>query len=282
MSVRAAQRAGFTLLELLVSIAVLGILIALLLPAVQASREAARRTACRSRLRQLGQGLHLYHDVNRCFPPGSFVMGPSFPMQSGWGWGAMVLPYVELPALYRQINLGSKTGEGPNLSLIALPIPLFRCPSETAPENVICTPAGAPAYRLASGNYCGSEGVLSAMSRTRIAEITDGTSATLMLGERVVQPGGDSLLPFTSAWCGQVAFTDEYDLRSVPYLSPSPDHPINSSLTNPSCFGSRHPNGANFALADGSVVYLAESIDSAVFTALGTASGGESVNAEAP
>jgi prepilin-type N-terminal cleavage/methylation domain-containing protein/prepilin-type processing-associated H-X9-DG protein len=282
MSVPAVRRAGFTVLELLVTIVILGVLIALLLPAVQASRETARRTTCKSQLRQLGLALHNYHEVNRCFPPGSYVMGPSFPMQSGWGWGAMVLPYAEQSAVYRQLNFGLRTGDDSNLALIGLPLPLFRCGSEIAPETVTCTPDHGPSYQLASGNYCGSEGVLCAMSQIRIADITDGTTATLMLGERVVQPGGGTQLPFTSAWCGQVAFADEYDLRSVPYLSPTPDHPINASLTDPLCFGSRHPNGANFVLADGSVSYLANGLDVDVFTALGTASGGESVNADIP
>ena len=77
-------------------------------------------------------------------------------------------------------------------------------------------------------------------------------------------------------------YVAEYDLRSVPYLAPSPSHPLNASLSDPLCFGSRHPNGANFALADGSVIYLNDSIDLDVFTALGTASGGETVNVDAP
>ncbi|HET6326435.1 MAG TPA: DUF1559 domain-containing protein [Planctomycetaceae bacterium] len=279
---RPVLRSGFTLVELLVSIAIVGTLLALLLPAVQSSREAARRTVCRNQLHQLGLALHLYHDVNRCFPPGSYVMGPSFPMQSGWGWGAMVLPYVELHGEYRPINFGLRTGDAQNLPLIARPISLFRCPSEIGPETITCLPIDEPSYQLAAGSYCGSEEVLTSMSRMRVADITDGTSSTLILGERVVQPGSDLLLPFSSAWCGQVAFADRYDLRSVPYLAPSSDHPLNASLTDPACFGSRHPHGANFALADGSVVYLVNNIDLAVFTALGTASGGETVNVEAP
>jgi prepilin-type N-terminal cleavage/methylation domain-containing protein/prepilin-type processing-associated H-X9-DG protein len=280
MSLQPDRRAAFTLLELLVGIVIVALLLALLLPAVQASRNTARRTICKNQLRQLAQGLHSYHDVHRCFPPGSYVMGPSFPIQSGWGWGAMVLPHVELAALHRQIDFGLRTGDLPNLERIALPIPLFRCPCEIAPESITCAPTDAPPYLLASGNYCGSEGVLSAMSQIRITDITDGTTTTLMLGERIVQAEGP--LPFTSAWCGQVAFDDAYDLRSVPYLSPNPDHPLNGSLNDPACFGSRHRKGANFALADGSVVYLGDDIDLAVFTALGTASGGEAVHVEAP
>jgi prepilin-type N-terminal cleavage/methylation domain-containing protein/prepilin-type processing-associated H-X9-DG protein len=282
MSVRLLRRTGFTLIELIVSIAIVGVLAALLIPAVQSSRDAARRTVCKNQLRQLGLALHMYHDVHRCFPPGSYTMGPSFPMQSGWGWGAMALPYIEQNAVYEQIDFGLGTGLGGNLPLIALPIPAFRCPSEIGSDTIGCVPTGSSPFQLASGNYCGSEGVLSAMSAVRIAQITDGTSQTLMLGERIVQPGGPTSLPFTSAWCGQVAFADEYDLRSVPYLLPDPNHPLNGSSTDPLCFGSRHQQGANFVLVDGSCVFLNDGIDPQVFTALGTPNGGEFVNVEAP
>jgi prepilin-type N-terminal cleavage/methylation domain-containing protein len=278
MFVRVVRRSGFTVIELLVAIAIVGILAALLLPAVQASRSAARRTVCRSQLHQLALALHMYYDSNRCFPAGSYVEGSAFPMQSGWGWGAMVLPYLEQHAVYERLDLRQGTGVGSNLALIALPIPFFRCPSEVGPDQVQCTPVNYPPYALPSGNYCGSEGVLSAMSSTKIAQITDGTSQTLMLGERIVQPGGPSILAFTSAWCGQVAFSDQYDYRSVPTLMPSLAHPLNASLTDPLCFGSRHEMGAHFALADGSVCYLSNSIDIATYVALGTADGGEYVN----
>jgi prepilin-type processing-associated H-X9-DG protein len=247
---------------------------------VQSSREAARRTACKNQLRQLGLALHMYHEVHRCFPPGSYVMGPSFPIQTGWGWGAMVLPYVEQNAVYKQINFDLATGLGTNLPLIGLPIPVFRCPAEIGGDTITCTPPVDPPFKIAAGNYCGSEGILNSMSSVRLAQITDGTSQTLMLGERVVQPGGPLTLGFTSAWCGQIAFTDEYDLRSVPYLLPDPNHPLNSSLVDPLCFGSRHPLGANFVLADGSCQFLNNSIDAQVFTALGTPSGGEAVNVD--
>jgi prepilin-type N-terminal cleavage/methylation domain-containing protein/prepilin-type processing-associated H-X9-DG protein len=278
MSVRLVRRTGFTLIELMVSIAIIGVLAALLIPAVQASRGAARRTICKNQLHQLALALHMYHEVHRCFPPGSYVMGPSFPMQSGWGWGAMVLPFIEENALYQQINFGLGTGLGSNLPLIATPVSTFRCPSEIGSDLISCTPIDAPTFQLASGNYCGSEGILSGMSCVRMAQVTDGLSQTLLLGERLVQPGGPTSLPFTSAWCGQVAFADEYDLRSVPYLLPDGNHPINGSVSDPLCFGSRHPLGANFVLADGSCVFLNDSIDSQVFTALGTPEGGETVN----
>jgi len=277
MSVRFVRQAGFTLIELIVSIAIIGVLAALLIPAVQSSRDAARRTICKNQLHQLGLALHMYHEVHRCFPAGAYVMGPSFPMQTGWGWGAMLLPYIEQNAIYKQINFDLGTAIGTNLPVIAMPIAAFRCPSEIGPTVINCAAIVDGPYQLAAGNYCGSEGILSPMSCVRIAQVTDGTSQTLMLGERIVQPGGLSSLPFVSAWCGQVAFADEYDLRSVPTLLPDPNHPINGSLTDPNCFGSRHQVGANFVLADGSCQFLNDSIDLQVFTALGTPSGGETV-----
>jgi prepilin-type N-terminal cleavage/methylation domain-containing protein/prepilin-type processing-associated H-X9-DG protein len=275
MTARPHHRPGFTLIEVLVAVAVIGILTALLLPAVQSARASARRVTCANQLRQMGLALHLYHDSSLCFPPGSYVMGPSFPMQSGWGWGAMILPALEQQALHDQIDFGNGTAVGNNLSLIARSIPLWRCPSEIAPDQIEAFPLDHAPFRLASGNYCGSEGVLAAMSRVRIGDIRDGTSRTLMLGERMVQSGDDGTLPFTSAWCGQVAFADVYEYRSVPHLVPSRLHPINVSPSDPRCFGGRHAGGANFVFADGSQRFLNESMDGSVFESLGTASGGE-------
>jgi prepilin-type N-terminal cleavage/methylation domain-containing protein/prepilin-type processing-associated H-X9-DG protein len=278
MAFRPVHRRAFTMIELLVSIGVIGVLAALLLPAVQASRSAARRTMCKNQLRQMGVALHFYHETNLCFPPGSIEMGPAFPMMTGWGWGAMILPQLEQDAVYERIDFQLGDGVGSNLSLIALPIQVFRCPSEIGPDRVHCTPVGEPPYDLASGNYCGSEGILSAMSCTRIRDITDGTTQTFMVGERIVQPGGPSVLPFTSAWCGRVAFADQYDYESVPHLMPSSVHLLNDSPSDPMCFGSRHELGAHFTFADGSVQYVSNSIDSTIYVALGTADGGEMIS----
>src|SRR5262245_58605742 len=275
MTARRLRRTGFTLIEVLVAVAVIGILAALLLPAVQSARASARRVMCANQLRQLGLALHLYHDSHLCFPPGSYVMGSSFPMQTGWGWGAMILPSVEQEALHDQLDFAHGTAVGNNLPLIATSIPLWRCPAEIAPDEIEAFPLDHSPFLLASGNYCGSEGVLAAMSRVRIGDIRDGTSRTLILGERMVQSGENGALPFTSAWCGQVAFADVYEYRSVPHLSPSRLHPINASPSDALCFGGRHAGGANFIFADGSGRFLNENMDGVVFESLGTASGGE-------
>lgn len=274
---RSRWSAGFTLIELLVATAIVSVLTALLLPAVQSARATARRMTCQNQLRQLGLALHVYHGSHLCFPAGSFVMGPSFPIQSGWGWGARILPGVEQNTFYDRIDFGSGTAVTGNLPLISTTIPLWRCPSEIGPDVITAYPLTHPAFDLASGNYCGSEDVLSAMSCMRIENIKDGASGTLLLGERMVQSGDDGTLPFTSAWCGQVAFADGYEYRSVPHLQPSRLDSINSAPSDPRCFGSRHAGGANFIMVDGSARFFSQTMDGAVFEALGTANGREVV-----
>jgi len=272
---KSACRAGFTLIELLVSIAILSVLMALLMPAVQSARASARRLQCKNQLRQMGLGLHLYHDLNSSFPPGSYVMGPNMPIQSGWGWAALILPCIEQNALYQRLDLKHGTATGNNLALIATPNSFWRCPSDIGLETISVVPVSYPPFQLASGNYCGSEGILSPMSHVKIENISDGTSNTFLLGERMVQTGIDGTLPYTSSWCGHVAYVDDYDSFSVPHLMPNRHHYLNISDVDPNCFGSRHFGGANFLMADGSLQFINNSIDGGVYEALGTANGGE-------
>jgi prepilin-type N-terminal cleavage/methylation domain-containing protein/prepilin-type processing-associated H-X9-DG protein len=270
MSRRVTRHSGFTLVELLVAIAVIGMLAALLMPAVQSARASACRMQCGSQLRQLGLGLHLYHDAHGCFPPGAYIMGPSFAIQSGWGWGAMIFPHIEENDFCQQLNFGRGTAVGTNLSLIATSVPIWRCPSEISPAIIGATPGNTPPFKIATGNYCGSGGILFGMSRVKIENICDGTSKTLLAGERIDQPGLNGTVPFTSTWCGEVAFQDAYASTAVPYLTPSRLHPLNISSSDSNCFGSYHTGGANFVLADGSLRFLSDSIDLNVYVDLGT------------
>jgi len=276
MSRRLARQTGFTLIELLVALSIIGVLVGLLMPAVQSARVSARQVVCRNQLRQLGLGLHMYHDAHACFPAGSYEMGPSFTIQTGWGWGAMILPHIEQPAVYEQIDFGQGTAVGSNLALIAAPIALWRCPADVGLERLSVVPASYPQYDLASGNYCGSEGILKAMSSIRFGQIKDGTSKTFLVGERQVKPSVNGSLPFTASWCGVVAFQNGYDSASTPHLSASRFYPLNSGATL--SFGSRHTGGANFTMADGSVIFVNDSIDYRVYEALGTIAGGEVVS----
>ena len=272
-----SSHSGFTLIELLVVLAVVGVLTALLLPAVQSSREAARRMQCLQQIRQLGLALHNYHHAHSIFPPGSLVRGPSFPILSGWGWGAMILPELEQAALYQQLDFNHGTAVALNRDRIATSLTIWRCPSEVEPGLMTVGSVLHPQIDIASGNYCGVAGILREMSRTRIGDITDGTSQTLMVGERVIQPGANGSLPHTSGWFGQIAFVDGYEYRSVPHVHVHRDFPINGTMTSPDHFSSRHSGGAIFGLADGSARFLSENLDSLVFESLGTPDGGESI-----
>src|SRR5690606_21154673 len=178
---------GFTLVELLVAIAIIGILIALLLPAVQSARAAARRMQCQNHLKQLTLALHNYHDVHLVLPSGSYAFGPAFKTLSGWGWGAMILPHIEQQALYQTIDFHIGTGVGATQEVIRQRVACWSCPSATARDEISVSLPGVGWIPVAGGSYCGVEPVLAEMSFTRMRDITDGTSQTLFLGERVYQ-----------------------------------------------------------------------------------------------
>jgi prepilin-type N-terminal cleavage/methylation domain-containing protein len=125
---------GFTLVELLVSVAIIGVLIGLLLPAVQRVREAASRLQCQNNLKQLGLALHNYHGTYRRFPPAYEAVG----LNSGPGWGTFILPYLEHETLGQQVPKGSPLWGGPRAVSTAVDggqtsLSIFRCPSDLGP-----------------------------------------------------------------------------------------------------------------------------------------------------
>ena len=270
------SRRAFTLIELLVVIAIIGILIALLLPAVQQAREAARRSECQNRLKQLALGLHNYHDAHRCLPSGSIVRGPAFAPLSGWGWGTMILPMLEQGPLYAKCDFSTNNAVGGNRDVIRTGLTVMRCASDPAPEAIAVELPGHPDALVATGNYIGCEGFLSGLSSVKFGHVTDGLSMTLMLGERKLVPGKNGTLPFTSAWCGIVSESDGYVFTSTPYVAVAGSKRINR--VSPANFSSQHTGGVFFARGDGSVSFVSESIDATVFDALGTPSGGEAVS----
>jgi len=132
------KRRAFTLVELLVVIAIIGILIALLLPAVQAAREAARRSQCTNNLKQIGLALHNYHDVQRSFPLGAYTgVGPVYGHLSGTNWRTEILPYLEQGALYSKLTFDGSAFSGwsglpfsgGNVALSGLKLDVYLCPS---------------------------------------------------------------------------------------------------------------------------------------------------------
>jgi prepilin-type N-terminal cleavage/methylation domain-containing protein len=142
-----SQRAAFTLIELLVAIAIIGILVSLLLPAVQAARESARRTQCLNNLKQIGLAFHNYADANRCFPP-SYIQGSAtatgvsyginvpdlgYNNVNGWGWGALILPYIEQGNAYKSLKLNLPCWATENATAVRTQVSVYLCPSSSKP-----------------------------------------------------------------------------------------------------------------------------------------------------
>lgn len=269
------MRRAFTLVELLVVLAILGVLLSLVMPAVQQARESARRVECRNQLRQLGLALHSYHDAKLVLPTGAYLRGPSFPVQSGWGWGAMILPYVDQPALYHSLDFNLPTGIGGNLPQIARPVSVWRCPSDAAPAAALVPTWDGVAIECATGNYCGSTGMLSGMSAVRFADVTDGLSNTFLLGERVTHPSTTGSDLVTSGWYGILASNTSYVFNSMPFTTASAYYRINLIMGSATNFSSRHSGGAHFVLGDGSVRFVSQDIDGTLFEAIGTINGQE-------
>ena len=289
------RRRAFTLVELLVVIAIIGILIALLLPAVQAAREAARRSQCISNLRQLGIGFQNYHDVWGQFPlPGM--------IDNQLGWTASILPFIEQKPIYDQMDWrkGDFRMEG-KIKHAANRIPVYMCPSgiqvrSEAADEVWPKPGGEKVYTVHYYGILGPYGTNPTTNQTyrcrnttqgfggecdqgilwqyasRMADITDGTSNTLLLGEI-----SWSQMTKYRAWI-RGKFSDN---RGVLYvLSKYLRFPINSkneSIWNGIAFGSFHPGGCQFVKADGSASFLSETMDFGVYQALGSKDGGESL-----
>ena len=347
---KCVKRTAFTLVELLVVIAIIGILIALLLPAVQAAREAARRSQCTNNLKQLGLALHNYHDTYKAFVyrAGGTVgdnvdrRGSNWYQRSGF---ISLLPFIEQSAMWDQIKAGDATTapEGPEGSWRWGPwndTPEgVRCPSDTLMPALSTATQGLHNYAFSVGDQVAGlysdrtvRGIFGYLDCTRVADITDGTSNTIMMSERLkaeysartaglreiehvlgsaivtglasvpgtcltmsdgkyfsegtsiwgyfgqrwhcgaaVSVGFNTVLPPNAPTCAQLA-----QWWGVPALVAPP--------------ASRHPGGANALLADGSVRFISETIETGdltvaqpdsgasrygVWGALGSKAGGE-------
>lgn len=258
---------GFTLVELLVVIAIIGILVALLLPAVQAAREAARRSQCTNNLKQMGLALHNYHDTHKVFPPG-------YISSLGWNWGSYLLPFSEQQPLYDNMGVGDPTdwGNPDHLDNGRTPLALYLCPSDSYPQNVRNdrrrprhASGGNNRKALGYSSYVGirgsnsawrenSNGVIYPNSAIRFRDIVDGTSNTVAISERRYKNHNGSIWCCTSNNHGNIHYT-----LADTGTPQGRDELINGSHTN--AISSQHPGGALFALCDGSTRFISETIN---------------------
>ncbi len=331
---RSLSPAAFTLVELLVVIAIIGVLVGLLLPAVQAARESARRTSCVNHLRQLGVAAQNHHDAKGGLPSGADSKAwPSTPNNAWtfyrWSSLAHLTPYLEeanaLGLLDLSIPLYANTFDvtPQNKPGVAQVVPLFLCPSDLG--HVVAPGFGPTNYVACSGTGAGggtpfdTDGIFYVNSRTRLAEITDGTSHTALMSESILgNPRGTPLVrdpevdykwalsaPLTELFCTNTPQWNVSDPRGFAWVSgeyrcASYNHYETPNSTKPDCMGtrlgggpqfqfsaygwraarSRHPGGVNLLLADGAVRPVNEEIDPVVWRALSTRAGGEVTTGE--
>jgi len=283
---------GFTLVELLVVIAIIGILIALLLPAVQAAREAARRSSCTNNMKQLALATHNYHDTHRCLPMNN-------PSPNGFSWIAMSLPFFEMGSLYDELdfNVSLYDSVGNNRELVKTPIDSLLCPTDPTPA-VRDGLAGWWAYpAVGTSTSTGEAAVTCYLGMTglgiqddppnamyervanpnpaptvRFRDILDGTSNVLAIGERS---------PSYSCWnnwsaTNGVLFRTEYPFNAVRLTAHTPPGTVPAWCAGGVREGgnSLHPSGGNFCYADASVHFLSETMDYTMYVQVGNMADG--------
>jgi prepilin-type processing-associated H-X9-DG protein len=290
-------------------------MIALILPAVQATRDAARRAQCKNNLLQLGVGLNNYHDTHRTFPPGYVAaVGPSgLDVGPGWGWGAMLLPFVEQSVVWERIPFDAPPRSFASSTATDRRLEIFTCPSDWGAARIDNYAANFGRGSIAAAPDRG-DGVFFRNSRIRIKDIEDG-AATFLLGERSTLHGGTD-------WSGTVAATNAVIARPLaltlmPTNGPhrvightgppranqpaaaagdarddAPDagtskaatpfatdvHVQGNAFACPEDFGGIHSGGSHFLFVDGSVRFLSVNVNPSVYAALATRAGGEVVS----
>jgi prepilin-type N-terminal cleavage/methylation domain-containing protein/prepilin-type processing-associated H-X9-DG protein len=311
------NRAAFTLIELLVVIAIIAVLVGLLLPAVQKVREAANRAKCTNNLKQLGLAMHNYHDSRNVLPPGSRrkLNDPSYVGPGEWyddhGWYSQMGPFIEQDNWYHLINLEKSFSDEVNDKARRFEMPIFACPDDGLKHNEWPSATwarirGNYVVNFGNTNYgqTTKAGVLfggapfGISKSSHFGDITDGLSNTLLMGE-VITVGdttiywGGPLSDFSTSLGGQTfeawLTPNSPTFDDVARVCPPPNA-LNgipgcnligdNDKTGDQSFAARskHPGGVNAALCDGSVHFFSNSINLAIWRALSTSRGGETVD----
>jgi prepilin-type N-terminal cleavage/methylation domain-containing protein/prepilin-type processing-associated H-X9-DG protein len=276
---------GFTLVELLVVIAIIGVLVALLLPAVQAAREAARRTSCLNNTTQLGLSLHNYEFHFESLPPG--VTNPEGPIRNEpqgihVSWIVKVLPYLEQHAVYRRFDQAAGAYADANAEVRSIPIPVLRCASDPVP---MVNETGT----IARSGYAGchhdveapidkdNHGLLFLNSSVRYSQIYDGTTVTMLLSEALPGAAGLGWVSGTRATLRNTSAVEEGWPFNPNPAAQAPDEKAKAGSLFVGGFGGHHPGGVNVAFADGSTRFLSRSVQPAVLKLIGNRADGEIV-----
>ncbi len=294
------QRIAFTLIELLVVIAIIAVLIGLLLPAVQKVRESAARTECQNNLKNIGLGIHNYHDTNKQLPPGG-ISGACCTSPSFGNWAIYILPYIEQENLFRLYNDNLSNEDPANAAVRVARVKIYECPSDLNAGRVE-KPASGPgsgldyvhsSYRAVSGRSDGSNflddptvtgtirnwrGPLhhylsKTEKRETLASMPDGTSNTLMVGEyhTLTNTRRGTFWAYTYTAFAASSTQPNSATLLADYDACGGSNPCKRS------FGSLHTGGINFVSCDGSVRLIPNTVDVAVFAAMGSIAGKETI-----
>ena len=271
---------AFTLVELLVVIAIIGVLIALLLPAVQAAREAARRTQCVNNLTQIILAVQNYDMAHRVYPPGSINdQGPieSIPQGYHHNWISQILPYMEELSAYRHIDFAVSVYHENNAEVRKVRIPTLRCPSSPASQKEVgFTHYAGCHHDLEEPIDTGNHGVFFLNSAVHYEDITDGASHTIFVGEKVVDESETlGWMSGTRATLRNTGKAINAEMSGRYRRRPIAEPPVERGNLYVGGFESHHPGGANFALGDGSVRFLSETIEPAVLQQLAHRAAGK-------
>jgi prepilin-type N-terminal cleavage/methylation domain-containing protein/prepilin-type processing-associated H-X9-DG protein len=309
------SRRAFTLVELLVVIAIIGILVALLLPAVQAAREAARRMSCTNNLKQIGLGIQTYHDTYRQLPAGSFTTGLCCSAPNYSTWTIAILPFVEQQPLYEQYNQNLQNHDPVNRPVVQTLVEVYLCPSDVGVHQLDSPESGpGSAVQYAPGSYRAISGATLAqngnqffdhanvangsgakpqwvgamhvvrppvsgdqfpLTQENLAAILDGTSSTLVAAEYHTKTHNRRRTFWAYTYTSYNQSSVQLEKRTL-----IPDYDKCASMGgSDACkraFASLHPGGVNGVFADGSSHFIAtDTIDSNIWWALGTIGAGE-------
>jgi prepilin-type N-terminal cleavage/methylation domain-containing protein len=308
VAMRSHNRNGLTLVELLVVLGILGLLFGLLIPAVMHARESARRSQCRNNLKQLGLALHNYHDAHQVFAMGYVAKADdpgadpaTLDAPSGFGWGTIIIPYIDASPLYNQFNLALPCWNLANAPRVRIGLPVYLCPSAPDGDTPVIIPTGPPSststvtfgrshyvanagqeppWRLSPPAADWSEianGVIFRNSSIRISDITDGASNTVMLGEHadiadkvwagVVAGAKACPKPPRSTSDGGCDAAATFVLFSSGTVAGGGIRTPNAWPGEVDQLSSRHPGGCHILLCDGTVKFLSGTIDPEVWAA---------------